>query len=33
MKKTINQWLIDNTYAFVYDGGTKQQWSKYLKEK
>jgi len=30
-EKTINQWLIDNKYAFAYDGGTKQQWSEYLK--
>ena len=22
----INQWLIDNEYAFSYDGGTKKEW-------
>lgn len=22
----INQWLIDNEYAFAYDGGTKKLW-------
>jgi len=26
----VNQWLIDNNYAFAYDGGTKQSWSDYL---
>jgi endonuclease YncB( thermonuclease family) len=26
----INQWLIDNNYAFSYDGGTKQSWEEYL---
>jgi len=28
--ENINQWLIDNNYAFTYDGGTKQSWSDYL---
>lgn len=23
---SVNQWLIDNKYAFEYDGGTKKQW-------
>lgn len=23
---TINQWLIDNNYAFKYEGGTKKSW-------
>lgn len=23
---SINNWLIDNGYAFAYDGGTKQKW-------
>jgi endonuclease YncB( thermonuclease family) len=23
---TVNKWLIDNGYAFAYDGGTKQKW-------
>jgi len=22
----MNDWLIDNGYAFVYDGGTKKKW-------
>jgi endonuclease YncB( thermonuclease family) len=22
----INQWMIDNKYAVIYDGGTKQKW-------
>jgi len=26
----INDWLIQNKYAFAYDGGTKQIWSDYL---
>ena len=26
----INQWLIDQGYAFTYDGGTKQSWTTYL---
>lgn len=26
----INNWLIENNYAFAYDGGTKQSWSEYL---
>lgn len=27
---TVNQWLIDNNYAFKYDGGTKESWEEYL---
>lgn len=27
---TINQWLIDNKYAFKYEGGTKESWEEYL---
>lgn len=27
---TVNQWLINNEYAFKYDGGTKQSWSEFL---
>ena len=23
---SVNQWLIDNGYAFAYDGGTKKLW-------
>ena len=29
---TISKWLIDNDYAFAYDGGTKKSWSKYLEK-
>jgi micrococcal nuclease len=29
---SINQWLIDNKYAFEYDGGTKKKWESYLQE-
>ena len=29
---TINQWLIDNKYAFKYEGGTKKNWEEYLNE-
>ena len=32
-KKSINQWLIDNNYAFPYDGGSKKDWEAYLAEK
>ena len=27
---SINDWLIENKYAFPYDGGKKQDWGKYL---
>jgi micrococcal nuclease len=30
-KETIKDWLINNKYAFAYDGGTKQKWDVYLK--
>ena len=26
----VNQWLIDNNYAFSYDCGTKKKWSDFL---
>lgn len=26
----ISKWLIDNNYAFAYDGGTKKKWGPYL---
>lgn len=26
----VNDWLIENNYAFAYDGGKKQSWSEYL---
>ena len=29
---SINDWLIQNKYAFPYDGGKKQDWGKYLLE-
>ena len=30
--KSVNDWLIENNYAFYYDGGTKNDWSIFLKE-
>ena len=27
---SINSWLVENKYAFKYDGGTKQSWGDYL---
>ena len=27
----VSQWLIQNGYAFAYDGGTKQSWEEELK--
>ena len=27
---SINQWLIDNDYAFQYDGGSKKNWEDHL---
>ena len=29
-KCNINEWLINNKYAFSYDGGTKKSWSEEL---
>ena len=29
--RSISNWLIENKYAFAYDGGTKQKWSDFLK--
>ena len=26
LEADVNQWLIDEGYAFAYDGGTKQEW-------
>lgn len=26
----MNDWLIENKYAFAYDGGTKKSWATYL---
>ena len=28
--KKISEWLINNNYAFAYDGGTKKKWGPYL---
>ena len=28
--KKISGWLINNNYAFAYDGGTKKKWGPYL---
>lgn len=27
---SINQWLIENKYAFSYDGGKKKNWEEFL---
>ena len=32
-KNSINQWLIDNNYAFPYDGGSKKCWEEFLSQK
>lgn len=32
-EKTVNDWLIEEGYAFKYDGGTKQSWAEYLLNK
>ena len=29
----INDWLIENGYAFSYSGGTKQSWKEFLRVK
>ena len=29
-KCTINEWLVNNNYAFKYDGGKKTSWKEYL---
>jgi micrococcal nuclease len=29
-KCCVNDWLIENKYAFAYDGGTKKSWKEYL---
>lgn len=26
----VNHWLVSNSFAFPYDGGTKRSWSEYL---
>ena len=30
--ENINKWLIDQGYAFSYDGGKKKSWGEYLDE-
>lgn len=32
-KCNVNEWLINNDYAFSYDGGTKKSWEEYLSSK
>ena len=32
-KEDISKWLLDNKYAFEYDGGKKKCWSEFLKKK
>ena len=32
-KCSVNDWLIENDYAFKYDGGTKKSWEDYLVSK
>lgn len=31
-EKSVNQWLIDEGYAFEYDGGKKRSWSEHLQK-
>ena len=31
--ENISDWLIENEYAFKYDGGTKKLWGSYLESK
>ena len=28
----VNEWLVENNYAVVYDGGTKQKWCDILEK-
>lgn len=30
--RSVSNWLIENKYAFEYDGGTKQKWSDFLRK-
>ena len=30
---SVNDWLINNNYAFKYDGGSKSSWSEFLDNK
>jgi hypothetical protein len=30
VNKKISEWLIENKYAFAYDGGKKKDWNDYL---
>ncbi len=31
-ERSINQEMIDENYAFKYDGGTRQDWGEYLRD-
>ena len=31
-ERSINNWMIQNNYAFYYDGGTKSDWGAFLEE-
>ena len=31
-EQSINNWMIQNQYAFYYDGGTKRDWGAFLDE-
>ena len=30
--RSVSNWLIENKYAFAYNGGTKQKWSDFLRK-
>jgi endonuclease YncB( thermonuclease family) len=30
LNKKISEWLIENKYAFPYDGGKKKNWNDHL---
>ncbi len=30
--RSVSNWLIENKYAFAYNGGTKQKWSEFLRK-
>ena len=30
--RRVSNWLIENKYAFAYNGGTKQKWSEFLRK-
>ncbi len=31
-QKLLSEWLIENNYAFRYDGGTRKSWGEYLEK-